>query len=148
MHPNTRALVAVAAERLTSGGPVGPVYDYSRLRYVQCSGFVSDGRVAIYDQERRCQFVGGNGSFHDHGRGALVLLRVSGRTFSGHDHGDGHRFSGSVEGGAVLIYDFGESSYFSYRVTPPPTVRDPHATEQGAEASDAPVEPEEPARDA
>jgi len=117
MHPNTRALVAAAAERLTAGGTVGPVYDHSRLKYVKLSGVVNDGWVSIFDLERKCQFVGSNGSFYDHGRGVQVLLRVTGSNFSGYDHGDGHHFSGNLKPGAVLLYDYGVSTYFTYSVT-------------------------------
>lgn len=116
MHPNTRALIAVAAARLIAGGPVGPVFDHSRLRNLPLSGWVGDGRVAIFDIERRCYFMGSNGSFHDHGRAAHILLRISGHTFSGYDHGDHQQFSGSMKDGSVLLYDFGESAYFTYTV--------------------------------
>jgi hypothetical protein len=136
MHPNTRALIAAAAARLTAGGTVGPVYDHSRLRYVKLSGSVGNGHVAIFDQERRCYFLGSNGSFYDHGRGVQILLRINGRTFSGFDHGDGHQFTGSLQDGGVSIYDHGESAYFNYRVEPPAAAR----PDAGSESRNAPAD--------
>lgn len=144
MHPNTRALIAAAAARLTAGGIVGPVYDHSRLRYVKLSGSVGDGRVAIFDQERRCYFLGSHGSFYDHGRAAQVLLRINGRTFSGFDHGDGVQFTGSLQDGSVSIYDHGESAYFNYRVEAP----DAERTSQGSDSREHPAdEAAEPPRE-
>jgi hypothetical protein len=143
MHPNTRALIAAAAARLTAGGIVGPVYDHSRLRYVKLSGSVGDGRVAIFDQERRCYFLGSNGSFYDHGRAAQVLLRITGRTFSGFDHGDGHQFTGSLQDGGVSIYDHGESAYFNYRVDTPEAG---HASQDSASSAAPAADAGEPPR--
>jgi hypothetical protein len=115
MGPNTRALVAATAARLVSGdGNVNAVFDYSESRYVQISGSVRRGHVALYDYDRGCHFSGSSGSLYDYGRSSHVSIQINGNSFNGYDYGDGHYYSGTVSGNAITIYDYGKSSYFNY----------------------------------
>ncbi len=115
MHPNTRALVAAAATSLSKGrSNVGSIYDYSQSRYIQISGTVQGGNVALYDSERGCHFSGSDGNLFDYGRSCHVSLQMNGYSFTGYDYGDGHHYSGTVTGNSISIYDYGESAYFNY----------------------------------
>lgn len=115
MHPNTRALIAAAAVRLAAGsGNAGAVYDHSRSRYIQISGYARSGIISLHDHDRDCHFVGSGRDFYDQGRGCRISLQMTDTTFSGYDHGVGHHFSGSINGNSVFFHDHGEGLDFNY----------------------------------
>lgn len=115
MLPHVRAGVAYIAGRMISGSKSSHVYDYSEGRYHTIGGRVYADSVRIYDYDEGVH-IGGSGRrlFH-YGEGSHILLRVSGRKFTGFDYGSGSHFSGRVNGKSVSLYDYERGQYFNYR---------------------------------
>ncbi|TLN26978.1 hypothetical protein FDZ71_00330 [bacterium] len=116
MDSASRACVACAAARVSTGRVISHIYDYSQGRHVSIGGTVSGKTVSLYDYERSCHFSGTLPSLYDYGRSCHVQLNVNGSSFTGYDYGSGSHFSGSVSGNSVSLYDYGKGQYFNYSV--------------------------------
>lgn len=109
MDPGTRVFIAATAGRLITGDERTGILDHSRSKEIDIIGDVTDKRVLLFDNDRRCNFsgIGSDGSFHlfDSGNKVGISLTIEGEKFQGFDSTSQRNFNGSVKNHEVTMYD-------------------------------------------
>lgn len=116
MNPSTRACAAYVASQFISPFQKSTIYDQSRSKYLDFSGFWEGQKIDLYDHDRDCYFSGTLPELYDYGIDSPVRLEISGNQFSGYDYQNNQYFSGVVNGFEISLYDHGESKQFNYRL--------------------------------